>query len=188
MTHRDAPLSQLVLAAIKSDPLATPVQISRLVGCSATHVTLTARSAGIELPTTVRPHGGSKSITYRSWRAMKNRVLNSNAADYPYYGGRGIKVHEEWARDFEAFLRDMGPRPSRSHSIDRIDVGGHYEPGNCRWATASEQQRNKRDTRLVSFMGERMSVPDLITRCGLPAGLVRQRLRRGWSVERAVAP
>jgi hypothetical protein len=75
---------------------------------------------------------------------MIGRCENPNVERYPHYGGRGISICEEWRESFEAFLRDMGRKPSPDHSIDRIDVNGNYEPGNCRWATDSEQQRNKR--------------------------------------------
>lgn len=75
---------------------------------------------------------------------MKQRCLNPNAAGYSRYGGAGITVHESW-RSFEAFLCDMGekPEPKAEYSLDRIDGGRGYEPGNCRWATRSEQQRNR---------------------------------------------
>lgn len=89
--------------------------------------------------------GGSRPTPeYRCWRHMINRCENPNVESYKYYGARGIRVHEKWRRDFAAFLRDVGPRPSGKHSIDRIDNDGHYEPGNCRWATAEQQVRNRR--------------------------------------------
>ena len=74
---------------------------------------------------------------------MKQRCSNPNQYAYQYYGAKGIKVCKEWADSFEAFLRDMGTRPGPEYSLDRIDCDGDYEPGNCRWATKSEQSRNR---------------------------------------------
>lgn len=89
-------------------------------------------------------HGGrNRTPTYYSWSAMVKRCTNPAAKDYPDYGGRGITVCERW-RAFPAFLADMGERPTKT-SLDRIDVNGNYEPGNCRWATAIEQRANRRD-------------------------------------------
>ena len=96
-----------------------------------------------------RRHGDSycggrrrPSPEYVSWRAMKNRMRPTHDS-FKYYGGRGIKVCERWLR-YENFLADMGRKPSPIHSIDRIDTDGHYEPGNCRWATPAEQTKNRR--------------------------------------------
>lgn len=89
-------------------------------------------------------HGRARSIEFRTWHNIKQRCQNPGAASYKYYGGRGIKVCERWLASFEAFYEDMGPRPSPHHSIDRIDVDGDYEPGNCRWATAKQQVDNRR--------------------------------------------
>lgn len=81
---------------------------------------------------------------YSVWGNMVRRCGSPKATGFQYYGGRGIKVCERWRRSFKAFLADMGPRPSRRHSIDRINVDGHYEPGNCRWATRRIQDANRR--------------------------------------------
>lgn len=91
-------------------------------------------------------HGenGHNSPEYRSWTAMKSRCNNPNATKYELWGGRGIEVCARWDASFEAFLEDMGRRPSPRHSLDRINSNGNYEPGNCRWATPEEQNRNRR--------------------------------------------
>ena len=88
-------------------------------------------------------HGWSRTREYRIWNAMRYRCENPKNTAFPHYGGRGITVCERWQR-FENFLADMGPAPSRDHSIDRINVNGGYHPENCRWATQAEQKRNTR--------------------------------------------
>lgn len=94
-----------------------------------------------------RTHGLTNSPTYISWRAMVSRCHRPSNGNFERYGGKGIRVCERWRTSFEAFLADVGPRPSIRFSIDRIDPGGHYEPGNCRWATAREQASNRRPAR-----------------------------------------
>ena len=89
-------------------------------------------------------HGLSESLEYKSWAKIKQRCLNPNDKRYESYGARGITVCERWKNSFLSFLEDMGPRPSKEHSIDRINVNGNYEPSNCRWADIITQNRNKR--------------------------------------------
>ena len=96
-------------------------------------------------------HGASRrgrhSPEYRTWSSAKARCFNQRNKRFTEYGGRGITMCDRWVDDFQAFLDDMGPRP-HGHSLDRINVDGNYEPGNCRWATSLDQARNKTTTKL----------------------------------------
>jgi hypothetical protein len=88
-------------------------------------------------------HGLTKTPEYRTWHNMKQRCYNPNSKRYSDWGGRGIKVCDEWINSFETFLKDMGKRPDGC-SIDRIDNDGNYESSNCRWITSKEQSYNRR--------------------------------------------
>src|SRR6185295_9243651 len=96
-----------------------------------------------------KTHGMSRTITYRAWAGMIKRCEDTNCEDYKNYGGRGIRVDPSWRNDFAAFLLAVGAKPSRAHSIDRIDNNGNYEPGNCRWATRAEQSSNTRRNNMI---------------------------------------
>lgn len=127
-------------------------------------------------------HGGSYTAEYRAWHGMISRCNDINNPDY---GQRGISVCERWRNSFPEFLIDMGNRPSPEHSVERKDVNGNYEPGNCVWATDKDQMRNRRDTNYVMFHGERRKLVELAEEQGLQVVTVRARLARGKSPEEA---
>jgi hypothetical protein len=88
-------------------------------------------------------HGMSKTPTYKSWANMKERCYNSNRKQFYYWGGRGIKVCDRWINSFENFYKDMGEK-TKGLTLDRINNNGDYEPSNCKWATITEQNKNRR--------------------------------------------
>ncbi len=138
---------------------------------------------GMAASTTHSP--GRRAPEYQVWGNMKRRCSDPKAAQYAYYGGRGIKVCERW-QSFENFFADMGPRPSPRHQIDRTDNDGNYEPGNCRWVTCKENQNNRHTTRWLQLGEERMTTTDWSARTGIKADTILVRLARGWTVEKAL--
>lgn len=131
-------------------------------------------------------HGMEGSPEHGIWRGIKARCYHPKARGYANYGGRGIKMCDRWKSSFKAFYEDMGPRPSPEHQIDRSDNDKDYEPGNCRWATRAEQNRNRKDNRMLEFRGERMCMADWAKRFGMRNGTLSDRLARGMSVEEAL--
>lgn len=89
-------------------------------------------------------HGLTKCPEHRAWVEMKRRCYDVSRPGYKNYGGRGIKVCEQWRSSFNAFMADLGRKPDPSYSLDRIDNDKDYEPGNCRWADRETQSRNQR--------------------------------------------
>jgi hypothetical protein len=98
-------------------------------------------------------HGKTETPEYGIWSKIKGRCLNPTDQAFKYYGGRGVRVCDRWVGSFQAFLSDMGPRPSSGHSIDRIDNDGDYCPENCHWADSKTQQRNRRPHGKVLYPG-----------------------------------
>ena len=131
-------------------------------------------------------HGMNKSPEHRAWVHMKQRCTNPNKREWPHYGGRGIKVCDEWMVSFTAFYEHLGPRPSDKHSVDRIDVNGNYEPGNVRWATQQEQIDNTNVVRMITLNGKTQSISAWEREMGLSKGAVRSREKAGWSIEEAI--
>jgi DNA invertase Pin-like site-specific DNA recombinase len=115
---------------------------------------------------------------------MINRCLNPNDSRYERY--KTIKIHPSWVKSFWQFLADVGPRPSKEHTIDRIDNEGDYTPKNCRWASRKEQQRNKRDNLNISFDGRTQTLAEWVEETGIPRGTINWRLKNGWSAEKAL--
>lgn len=131
-------------------------------------------------------HSMCRSPEYRARAHLLDRCYNQNDPMSPHYGGRGIKVCDKWRSSFECFLADMGVRPSPGHSIDRIDNDGNYEPGNCRWATLIEQARNTSVAKTIEWQGAVRKYRDVCDELGIRDSTVRSRLKRGWSLERAL--
>lgn len=132
-------------------------------------------------------HGMSGTPEHGAWRHMKARCNNKTDFQYKNYGARGIVVCERW-ESFVCFLNDMGKRPSPTHSLDRIDNNGNYEPGNCRWATKDAQVYNTRKTVMVMYNGAFVKLRDLTKTAGLRHIMVYKRIfNLGWTIERAIS-
>jgi hypothetical protein len=136
---------------------------------------------------TTKTHGKSDDRDYQAWRNMKSRCYLKTVKEYEYYGARGISVCARWRDSFEAFMEDMGERPSPDHSLDRIDNDGDYTPENCRWASRVEQMRNRRGVTLVEWNGEQERLADLCEQFGIKTGTAKYRIKKGWSVVDAVS-
>jgi hypothetical protein len=122
--------------------------------------------------------------TYNSWKDMLSRCDDSTHPSYKNYGGRGIKVSEDWHK-FENFLFDMGPKPP-GRSIDRIDNDVGYSKENCRWADRKTQARNTRKNHWVEINGQRKIIADWALELGISPITVASRLNQGWDEQRAI--
>ena len=141
---------------------------------------------------TIEFHGDSKRgpyyRLYRIWSGMKNRCLSPTCSSYDRYGGRGIKVCDEWVESYLAFKAWAIANGYKNNlTIDRIDVNGNYEPDNCRWATYSEQNANQRPRATYEYDGSTYSLDELAEISGLPRSCVYSRIHNlHWSVEEAI--
>ncbi len=123
---------------------------------------------------------------YKAWRAAIDRCTLPHHQAWENYGGRGIRVCDRWLESFEAFLADVGPRPGKDYSLDRKENDGHYEPGNVRWATLAEQNRNRRDSVKLTLDGVTMNASEWARRLGISKSALGRRIKVGWPLHRAL--
>lgn len=133
-------------------------------------------------------HGMVNSKLWKIWYGMRARCRNPKINGYKNYGGRGIKVCEEWDKSFVSFMEWANKNGYKEGlSIDRIDPNGNYEPSNCRWVTRLEQANNKRTSFFVSYNGETHTISEWSRITGINQNTLQSRIKRyGWSVERAI--
>lgn len=141
--------------------------------------------AGKEAAVTRGCDGRESTPEHRAWCAMRQRCNNPNAQAYANYGGRGITVCDRWLI-FDAFLEDMGKKPTPEHQLERIDNNAGYSPENCTWATRIEQQNNRRTTRYMTANGETLPCAEWARRLGTTVPTIANRVTKsGWSEQDA---
>lgn len=144
------------------------------------------RRAKIAAAKTVHGHNSrvaGRTKEYKAWLKMKERCTNPNCRDYPRYAGL---LCSKWANDFGAFLGDVGLAPSPKHSLGRKDNERGYEPGNVCWETATEQARNTRRNRIVTYKGQDMPLVAALEKAGFGSHVFKKRVSSGWSIQRAL--
>lgn len=131
-------------------------------------------------------HGETKTRLFKIWSSMHERCERVKHPHYDAYGGRGIKVCDEWKEylPFAEWARNNGYTDELT--IDRIDVNGNYEPSNCRWVTMKEQHNNKRNNRILLYHGETYTLTQLAEKVGMNKTTLKERINLGWSIEDAV--
>lgn len=137
-----------------------------------------------------KKHGYTGTKLYQVWSNMRTRVLNPNHPQYKDYGGRGITICDEWLNDKDGSSNFFKWAESSGYeeglTLDRIDVDGDYEPSNCKWSTMQEQCFNRRSNVKYTFKGETKTATEWSLSLGGSSSLVRERIRHGWSIERAL--
>lgn len=128
-------------------------------------------------------HGLRNTPEYSVWHDMKRRCFDKNRKRYKDYGGRGIKVSESWMK-FSNFIKDMGFRPSKKHSLERINNNKDYSKDNCKWATTKEQSLNTRSNVYLEYNGIKLTLKEWSEKLNLKYTTIYSRYNRGWEVER----
>jgi len=130
-------------------------------------------------------HGLKRTTEYIIWSSMKRRCNDPGCEQYKDYGLRGIAVCPRWD-SFENFLADMGKRPSKDHTLERMDNESGYAPSNCIWATREEQGNNKRNNRKITAFGKTLTARQWCKEVGIDYWRLIWRINNGWSAERAL--
>lgn len=164
------------------------LRLKRIKSCGCRRTELIAR-VNFKHGRSSRSH--PQRYLYELWLGIRSRILDSSNISYPTYGGAGVPMHEPWKTDSTGFIKyvlsEIGERPSRGHSIDRIVNALGYVPGNLRWRTPYEQNRNKTTNRMITANGETLCVTDWARRLGrTPQSISRRIDRLGWTPENAV--
>lgn len=133
---------------------------------------------------------GNASAEYKTWLGMKSRCNTPSNKDYEQWGGRGIRVCDEWQSDFSQFFKDMGPKPTPQHTIDRENSNGNYEPRNCRWATTQQQgAENRRGFVSVTVNGIQFNkIADACRHFGVSPTTANERIKAGIPLDLAFSP
>ncbi len=131
-------------------------------------------------------HGNCSHPLYSTWDAIRYRCYNPKSSQYKDYGGRGIVMSDEWLNDFLLFVKEIGPKPTPEHTIERKDVDGNYCKENCEWASRKEQANNRRDNCYLELNGKSKTITEWSSIYNINYMTVRCRLNRGWTVEEAL--
>lgn len=129
----------------------------------------------------------NRPAEYGVWTDMRRRCLHRRSSKFSDYGGRGIKICKRWD-SFDVFLNDMGPRPSKKHSLERLDNNGNYSPDNCVWSTAKVQANNRRSSRLLTYKGKTQTLSQWADELGVKYNTLKNRIcNLNWPVDKALA-
>lgn len=131
-------------------------------------------------------HGQTGSRAYRAWRSMLDRCYRPTSANYERYGAKGVRVCDEWRTSFAAFFAELGECPP-GHTLDRLKERD-YQPGNCRWATPTEQANNRSTNVWATIGGETLTLSQWADRTGIPRGTIKVRWHNGFRGEALIGP
>ena len=178
VTHRTA-LCKCSCGALTA-PLISSLRSGNTKSCGCF-----ARDRRVQTNTT---HGQTCTAEYGCWQGMKDRCLNPKNPKFHYYGGKGVTFAPAW-EDYAQFLADVGPRPSRKHSLDRWpNRDGNYEPGNVRWGTPRQQTENRNCNVFVLLDGEELCLKAAARKLNFPYSRAKSRRRAGWPPYRWFEP